>query len=275
MYAIRYTLQLCGEDRSSARVQDEAQRAAQRRRRPPRSRARDSQRQASRGARSHPRELGARRDRRGPLRFSDARRHRSRPRRPCAWRHGHARRSPRRAPRPSSRPLTRGQVVLARSARQQLLGLDWPLIDAVEDASGLVERDPYIGHALRGRLHGLLSPRVGAYRIIYQLSHDAPDSPRGGDSASLDRLSHGPMMMLASAKNAHWFGGRSRDVGPTSPGTASRMASVGARLRSAGARAGYGVPIVVDGKVVLLVPRCAVVVLVELAGAGSAGQAAL
>lgn len=82
-------------------------------------------------------------------------------------------------------------------------------------------------------------------------------------------------MMLASAKNAHWFGGRSRDVGPTSPGTASRMASVAARLRSAGARAGYGVPIVVDGKVVLLVPRCAVVVLVELAGAGSAGQAAL
>jgi mRNA interferase RelE/StbE len=64
------------------------------------------------------------------------------------------------------------EVVLARSARQQLLGLDWPLIDAVEDALGLLERDPYIGHALRSRLHGLRSLRVGTYRIIYQLSED-------------------------------------------------------------------------------------------------------
>ena len=64
------------------------------------------------------------------------------------------------------------KVVLARSARQQLLGLDWLLIDAAEDALGLLERDPYIGHALRGRLHGLRLLRVGAYRIIYQLSDD-------------------------------------------------------------------------------------------------------
>ena len=64
------------------------------------------------------------------------------------------------------------KVVLARRARQQLLGLDWPLIDAVEGALGLLERDPYIGHALRGRLHGLRSLRVGTYRIIYQLSED-------------------------------------------------------------------------------------------------------
>ena len=62
------------------------------------------------------------------------------------------------------------KVVLARRARQQLLDLDWPLIDAVEDALGLLERDPHIGHALRGRLHGLRSLRVGAYRIIYQLA---------------------------------------------------------------------------------------------------------
>ena len=61
------------------------------------------------------------------------------------------------------------KVVLARRARQQLLDLDWPLIDAVEDALGLLERDPYIGHALRGRLLGLRSLRVGTYRIIYQL----------------------------------------------------------------------------------------------------------
>jgi mRNA interferase RelE/StbE len=64
------------------------------------------------------------------------------------------------------------KVVLARSAGQQLLALDWPLIDAVDDALGLLERSPYIGHALRGRLHGLRSLRVGTYRIIYQLSDD-------------------------------------------------------------------------------------------------------
>jgi mRNA interferase RelE/StbE len=64
------------------------------------------------------------------------------------------------------------KVVLARRARQQLLDLDWPLIDAVEDALGLLERDPHTGHALRGRLHGLRSLRVGTYRIIYQLAED-------------------------------------------------------------------------------------------------------
>jgi mRNA interferase RelE/StbE len=64
------------------------------------------------------------------------------------------------------------KVALAHRARQQLLALDWPLIDAVEDALGLIERDPYIGHALRGRLHGLRSLRVGTYRIIYQLPAD-------------------------------------------------------------------------------------------------------
>jgi mRNA interferase RelE/StbE len=61
-------------------------------------------------------------------------------------------------------------VVLARRARQQLLHLDRALIDAVEDALGLLERNPHIGHALRGRLHGLRSLRVGTYRIIYQLA---------------------------------------------------------------------------------------------------------
>lgn len=62
------------------------------------------------------------------------------------------------------------KVVVARRARQQLLDLDWPLIDAVEEALGLLERDPYAGHALRGRLLGLRSLRVGTYRIIYHLA---------------------------------------------------------------------------------------------------------
>jgi mRNA interferase RelE/StbE len=61
-------------------------------------------------------------------------------------------------------------VVLARSAREHLLELDWPLIDAVEDALGLLEREPRSGYELRGRLRGLRSLRVGAYRIIYQLA---------------------------------------------------------------------------------------------------------
>jgi mRNA interferase RelE/StbE len=64
------------------------------------------------------------------------------------------------------------KVVLARRARRQLLDLDWPLIDAVEDALGLLEHNPQIGHALRGRLQGLRSLRVGTYRIIYQLAED-------------------------------------------------------------------------------------------------------
>ena len=69
------------------------------------------------------------------------------------------------------------RVVLARRARRDLVELDWPLIDAIENALGLLERDPHAGHALRGRLRGLRSLRVGAYRIIYQLT-DADQTVR-------------------------------------------------------------------------------------------------
>jgi mRNA interferase RelE/StbE len=62
------------------------------------------------------------------------------------------------------------RVVLARRARVELLGFDWPLIDAVEDALGLLERDPGVGHVLRGRLRGLRSLRVGSYRVLYELT---------------------------------------------------------------------------------------------------------
>jgi mRNA interferase RelE/StbE len=62
------------------------------------------------------------------------------------------------------------RVVLARRARRELLDFDWPLIDAVEDALGSLERDPRPGHELRGRLRGLRSLRVGTYRVIYQLT---------------------------------------------------------------------------------------------------------
>ena len=62
------------------------------------------------------------------------------------------------------------RLVLARRARRELLALNWPLIDAIEDALGLLERDPKAGHALRGKLRGMYSLRVGAYRILYQLT---------------------------------------------------------------------------------------------------------
>jgi mRNA-degrading endonuclease RelE of RelBE toxin-antitoxin system len=64
------------------------------------------------------------------------------------------------------------RLVLARRARCDLLDLGWPLIDAIEDALGLLERDPFAGHALRGRLRGPYSLRVGAYRILYQVTED-------------------------------------------------------------------------------------------------------
>lgn len=64
------------------------------------------------------------------------------------------------------------RVVLARRARSELLELNWPLIDAIQGALGLLERDPLVGHALRGRLRGLRSLRVGTFRVIYQLSED-------------------------------------------------------------------------------------------------------
>jgi len=62
------------------------------------------------------------------------------------------------------------RLVLARRARRDLLELGWPLIDAIEDALGLLEREPSAGYALRGKLRGLYSLRVGSYRILYQLT---------------------------------------------------------------------------------------------------------
>lgn len=64
------------------------------------------------------------------------------------------------------------RVELARRARKEIIDLDWPLSDAVVEALGLLEREPDAGHALRGRLRGLRSLRVGAYRIIYQVDGD-------------------------------------------------------------------------------------------------------
>jgi mRNA interferase RelE/StbE len=62
------------------------------------------------------------------------------------------------------------EVILARRARRDLLDLDGPIIDAIANALGLLEREPEAGYPLRGRLKGLRSLRVGGYRIIYRLT---------------------------------------------------------------------------------------------------------
>jgi mRNA interferase RelE/StbE len=64
------------------------------------------------------------------------------------------------------------QVFLTRTAREALAALDYLLADAVLDALSELERDPEIGHRLRGRLTGLRSYRVGVYRSIYELRDD-------------------------------------------------------------------------------------------------------
>ena len=75
------------------------------------------------------------------------------------------------------------RLVLARRARRELLELGWPLIDAIEDALGLLEREPSAGYALRGRLRGLYSLRVGSYRILYQLTE-------GGQTVRVAAIRH-------------------------------------------------------------------------------------
>lgn len=64
------------------------------------------------------------------------------------------------------------RVVLARSARDALAALNYLFAEAIVDALGVLERDPGVGSPLRGRVHGLWSYRVGAYRIIYEYRSD-------------------------------------------------------------------------------------------------------
>jgi mRNA interferase RelE/StbE len=61
------------------------------------------------------------------------------------------------------------RVELARRARKVIVGLDWPISNAVLEALGLLEREPEAGHLLRGRLRGLRSLRLGTYRRIYEV----------------------------------------------------------------------------------------------------------
>lgn len=52
------------------------------------------------------------------------------------------------------------------------MALDWPILDAVEESLVLLEREPRAGHALRGRLTGLRSLRVGSFRVIYAVTYE-------------------------------------------------------------------------------------------------------
>ncbi|MBI4728180.1 MAG: type II toxin-antitoxin system RelE/ParE family toxin [Acidobacteria bacterium] len=61
------------------------------------------------------------------------------------------------------------RVVLARLARSQFRALTPRLAEAVLDALALLEADAELGHALRGRLEGVLALRIGVYRILYGL----------------------------------------------------------------------------------------------------------
>ncbi|HSJ44266.1 MAG TPA: type II toxin-antitoxin system RelE/ParE family toxin, partial [Euzebyales bacterium] len=65
------------------------------------------------------------------------------------------------------------RVVVARVASAAHKELDHLVAEAVLDALGELERDPMVGHPLRGRLTGLRSYRVGVYRIIYQLRDES------------------------------------------------------------------------------------------------------
>ena len=64
------------------------------------------------------------------------------------------------------------RVLLTRTAGEALAALDVLRADAVLDALGELEHDPFLGHDLRGRLTGLRSYRVGVYRIPYELRDD-------------------------------------------------------------------------------------------------------
>lgn len=62
------------------------------------------------------------------------------------------------------------RAVLTRRARRDLDQLDWQLGDAVIEALRRLEREPDAGHLLKGRLTGLRSLRIGAYRVLYVLA---------------------------------------------------------------------------------------------------------
>lgn len=64
------------------------------------------------------------------------------------------------------------EVVVTGPAAVAMHELPPPLDEAALDALTLLESDPFAGHALRGRLRGVRSLRIGAFRILYTVERN-------------------------------------------------------------------------------------------------------
>jgi mRNA-degrading endonuclease RelE of RelBE toxin-antitoxin system len=65
------------------------------------------------------------------------------------------------------------EVVLTKPAADALRALPLPLDEAALDALTVLESDPEAGNVLRGRLRGVWSLRIGSFRLLYTINHDA------------------------------------------------------------------------------------------------------
>lgn len=65
------------------------------------------------------------------------------------------------------------EVVVTKPAADALRALPPPLDEAALDALTALESDPEVGHALRRRLRGVRSLRIGAFRILYTVHDNA------------------------------------------------------------------------------------------------------
>lgn len=65
------------------------------------------------------------------------------------------------------------EVVLTKPAADALRSLPPPLDKAALDALTMLESDPEAGSALRGRLRGVRSLRIGSFRLLYTIHDNA------------------------------------------------------------------------------------------------------
>ncbi len=65
------------------------------------------------------------------------------------------------------------EVVLTKPAADALRALPPPLDEAALDALTVLESDPEAGNALRGRLRGVRSLRLGSFRFLYTIHDNA------------------------------------------------------------------------------------------------------
>ena len=65
------------------------------------------------------------------------------------------------------------EVVVTKPAADALRALPPPLDEAALDALTVLESDPEAGNALRGRLRGVRSLRIGSFRLLYTIHDNA------------------------------------------------------------------------------------------------------